>query len=324
VSRNAAPGGRVATGMSAARRVVAAGYGGPENLRVEELPLPEPGPGQVRVSVRAAGVNAYDAKVYAVPGDPAKLPIRLGFEAAGVVSEVGPEASVAVGDEVIAFRASGAYASDLVVDEGALTPKPSSLGWPESAGLMLTGAAAWHALEATAVGEGDTVLVHGATGGVGLMAVQLARLRGARVIGTTNPRNDNLLRELGVEPVAYGDGLLDRVRGLAPEAVDAALDLVGTDEAMDVSLALVPDRSRIASIANFARAPREGVKLLGNGRGAEPGIEIRDAARPELARLAGEGSLRVLVASTYALDDAAEAHRQILTGHTTGKLVLLP
>ena len=310
--------------MSAARRVVAAGYGGPENLVVEELPLPEPGPGQVRVSVRAAGVNPYDAKVYAVPGDPSRLPIRLGFEAAGTVDAVGPEVSAAVGDEVIAFRASGAYASDLVVDQGALTPKPSSLGWAESAGLMLTGAAAWHALAATAVGEGDTVLVHGATGGVGLTAVQLARLRGARVVGTTNPRNDDLLRELGVEPVAYGEGLLDRVRALAPEGVDVALDLVGTDEAMDVSLVLVGDRSRLVSIANFARAPREGVKLLGNGPGADPGTEIRDAARPELARLAGDGSLRVLVASTYPLGEAAAAHRQILTGHTTGKLVLLP
>jgi NADPH:quinone reductase-like Zn-dependent oxidoreductase len=263
--------------------------------------------------------------VYAEPGDPAKLPIALGYEAAGVVAAVGPEVTGwTEGDEVIAFRASAAYTSDLVVDVDALTPKPSSLGWPEAAGLMLTGATAWHTLEATDVHAGDTVLVHGATGGVGLLAVQLARLRGARVIGTTHPRNDDLLRDLGAEPVAYGEGLLERVRALTPGGVDVALDLVGTDEAMDVSLALVPDRSRIASIANFDRAPREGVRLLGNGPGADPGTEVRDAARAELARLAGEGSLRVVVASTYALDDAADAHRQIRSGHTTGKLVLLP
>jgi NADPH:quinone reductase-like Zn-dependent oxidoreductase len=305
--------------------VVAGGYGGPENLRVEEIELGEPGSGQVRLSVRAVGVNAYDAKVYATPGDPTRLPLALGFEAAGVVDAVGPDVTEwSVGDEVIAFRTSGAYASDLVVDTGALTAKPPSLGWPEAGALMLTGAAAWHTLEATGVREGDVVLVHAATGGVGLMAVQLARIRGARVIGTTNPRNDELLRELGAEPVAYGDGLLDRTRSLAADGVDVALDLVGTDEAMDVSLALVADRSRIATIANFARAPREGVRLLGNGPGADPGVEIRDAARPELARLAGDGALRVFVGSTYPLDQAADAHRQILTGHTTGKLVLLP
>jgi NADPH:quinone reductase-like Zn-dependent oxidoreductase len=311
--------------MSESRRVVAAGFGGPENLRVETIEVGEPGPGQVRVSVRAAGVNAYDVKVYAGPGDPSKLPIVLGYEAAGVVSALGDDVTGwSVGDDVIAFRVSGAYASDLMVEVDALTAKPSSLGWAEASGLMLTGATAWHTVEATRVGEGDTVLVHGSTGGVGLLAVQLARLRGARVIGTTHPRNDDLLRELGVEPVAYGEGLLDRVRALAPRGVDVALDLVGTDEAMDVSLALVADRSRIASIANFARGPREGIRLLGNGRGADPGTGIRDAARPELARLAGEGKLRVFVGSTYPLDDAADAHRQILTGHTTGKLVLLP
>jgi NADPH:quinone reductase-like Zn-dependent oxidoreductase len=311
--------------MSTSRRVVAAGYGGPENLRVEELPIRDPEPGQVRVEVRAAGVNAYDAKVYAGPGDPEKLPIALGYEAAGVIAATGSDVTGwSAGDEVIAFRASGAYTSDLVVGTQALTAKPPSLGWAEAAGLMLTGAAAWHTVVATRVGEGDTVLVHAATGGVGLAAVQLARLRGARVIGTTSPRNDDLLRDLGVEPVAYGDGLLDRVRALAPDGVDAALDLVGTDEAMDVSLALVADRGRIATIANFDRGPREGVRLLGNGPGADPGTDIRDGARAELARLAGEGSLRVLVGATYPLDDAADAHRQIRTGRTTGKLVLLP
>jgi NADPH:quinone reductase-like Zn-dependent oxidoreductase len=310
--------------VSTSRRVVAAGYGGPENLRVQEVPLPEPGPGQVHVSVRAAGVNAYDAKVYAGPGDPAKLPIRLGYEASGVVTAVGTDTGHATGDEVIAFRVSGGYADDLVVHESALTLKPPSLGWAEAAGLMLTGAAAWHAVVATRVGDGDTVLVHGAAGGVGLMAVQLARLRGARVIATASPRNHGLLRELGVEPVAYGEGLLDRVRSPAPDGVDAALDLVGTDEAMAVSLAVVADRDRIASIANFERAPREGVRLLGNGPGAEPGTDIRDAARADLARLAGDGSLRVVVGATYPLDDAASAHRQIRTGHTTGKLILLP
>jgi NADPH:quinone reductase-like Zn-dependent oxidoreductase len=310
--------------MSAVRRVVAVGYGGPENLAVEEVSLPDPGPSEARVSVRAAGVNPADAKKYRGPGDPALLPLPLGFEAAGVVTAVGPGVAQAFGDEVIVFRTQGAYASDLVVDTATLTPKPASLGWPEAGGLMLTGATAWHTLVATEVAADDTVLVHGAAGGVGLPAVQLARLRGARVIGTASERNHDLLRELGAEPVTYGEGLADRVRALAPDGVDVAIDLVGTDEAMDVSLELVADRSRIATIANFARGPQEGVKLLGGGPGADPGTEIRDSARAELARLAGEGTLRVLVASTYPLDLAADAHRQILTSHTTGKLVLLP
>ena len=303
---------------------MAAGYGGPENLVVQEVTLFEPGAGEVRVAVRAAGVNPADAKRYRGPGDPDQLPLPLGYEAAGVVTDVGPEVDHAVGDEVIVFRTQGAYASDLVVDTVALTPKPPSLGWAEAGGLMLTGATAWHTLVATEVGDGDTVLVHGATGGVGLPAVQLARLRGARVIGTASERNHDLLRELGAEPVAYGDGLADRVRALAPDGVDAAIDLVGTDEAMDTSLDLVADRARIATIANFARGPKEGVKLLGGGPGADPGDDIRSAARAELARLAGDGTLRVFVAATYPLEDAAEAHRQIATAHTTGKLILLP
>jgi NADPH:quinone reductase len=310
------------------RRVVAAAFGGPESLTVEEVTLPEPGPREVHVQVRASGVNPADVKAYRGPGDPAKLPVLLGFEAAGVVAAVGEGAAddqgtLTVGDEVIVFRTRGAYAADLVVPDSTLTRKPAELDWPQAAGLLLAGATAVHTLEATGVQEGDTVLVHGASGGVGLYAVQLARLRGARVIATAGERNHDLLRELGAEPVAYGDGLLDRVRALAPDGVDAALDLVGSDEAMDVSLALV-DRDRVASIANFSRGPEEGIQLLGGGPGADPGDELRAAARPELARLAAAGDLRVVVAATYPLDDTADAHRQIATGHTTGKIALLP
>jgi NADPH:quinone reductase-like Zn-dependent oxidoreductase len=311
------------------RRVVATGFGGPENLAVQEASLPDPGPHQVLVEVRASGVNPADVKSYAGTGNASDLPKVLGYEASGVVAAVGTDASdnegpLTVGDEVIVFRTSGAYATHLLVRDEVLTRKPETLGWAEAAGLMLAGATAEHTLEATGVGRGETVLVHGGSGGVGLSAVQLARLRGARVIATAAERNHGLLRELGAEPTTYGEGLVERVRALAPDGVDAALDLVGTDEAMDVSLALVADRQRIASIANFARAPREGIRLLGGGPGADPGDEIRMAARPELARLAGEGTLRVVIAATYPLDDVAEAHRRIATGHTTGKIVLTP
>lgn len=309
-----------------ARVVVATDFGGPEVLSVVEQQAPDPQGDEVRLAVRAAGVNPIDVKVYsgAMGTDRSQLPRRLGSEAAGVVTAVGPDSAVAVGEEVIAFRAPGAYASDLVAPGDAIVAKPAGLGWHEAAGLLLTGGTAVHTLTATSVGAGDTVLVHGGSGGVGLMAVQLGRLRGARVIATASERSHDLLRSLGVEPVVYGDGLVDRVRALAPDGVDAAIDTVGNDEAMDVSLALVADRSRIATIANFDRAPREGVLLLGNGPGADPGQDIRYGARDELARLTASGELRVVIAGVFPFDRAAEAHQQVGSGHTTGKVILVP
>ncbi len=311
--------------------VVAAGYGGPEVLSVVDQPTPEPGPGQARIAVRAAGVNPIDYKLYSggYGSDPARLPMRLGFEAAGVVTAVGPGAvgpagPVRVGDEVIAYSISGGYAAELVAPASALVPRPAELDWPQAAGLMLAGVTAWHGLVAANVGAGDTVLMHGAAGGVGLLAVQLAVARGARVIGTASAGNHELLRELGAVPVTYGPGLADRVRGLAADGVTAALDLVGTAEAVDVSLELVPDRSRIVTIAAFGRAGEAGIKAIGGGPGADPGTEIRDAARLRLAELAGQGSLRVLVSRTFPLADAAAAHRASISGHTTGKIALIP
>lgn len=295
-----------------ARVVVAQSYGGPESLELLEVPVPSPGPGQVLLEVRAAGVNPADVKMYsgAWGTDEDRLPMPLGFEAAGVVDGVG---------EVIAWPIDGGYATHVVVPEGALTPKPESLDWAEAAGLMLTGAAAWHALEAAGVSEGETVLVHGAGGGVGLMAVQLARLRGARVIGTEGPAKFDLLRELGAEPVEYGPGLIDHVRDAG---IDACVDFAGTDDALSVSLALVPPE-RIATIANFSdRAFSSGVKVL--GAGGDPGDDVRAAARPELARLAGTGELRVFVGETLPLDQAAAGHRALLEGRVRGKLVLIP
>ena len=308
------------------RVVLATAYGGPEVLTVADRPVGDPGPGQARVEVRAAGVNPADWKSYtgAFGTDPAALPRRLGFEVSGVVTAVGPDLDLAVGDEVIGFRVSGGYAAELVVPATALVPKPASLGWAQAAGLMLTGATAVHALTATRVGRGDTVLVHGAAGGVGLMAVQLAALRGARVIGTVGGDGADLVRRFGAEPVRYGDGLAGRVRELAPGGVDAALDLVGSDEAVDVSLELVADRQRIATIAAFGRAAADGFRALGSGPGADPCTALRDAARLELAEAAGAGRLEVVVAATFPLEDVAAAHRQGMAGHTHGKLVLVP
>jgi NADPH:quinone reductase-like Zn-dependent oxidoreductase len=311
--------------------VIAAGYGGPEVLSVIDEPTQGPGPGEVRIEVRAAGVNPVDYKSYsgAFGTDPARLPIRLGAEAAGVVTAVGPDAAgpagpVAVGDEVIAYRAPGAYAAELLAPAQAVVPKPAALDWAQASGLMLTGATAWHALTVTDVHEGDTVLINGASGGVGVMAVQLAAARGASVIATASPARHAFLRELGANPVAYGPGLAGRVRAAAPGGVTAALDLIGTSEAMEVSLALVPDRARVVTIAAFAKGLEAGIKVIGGAPGADPGTEIRNAARLDLARLAGEGKLKVFVTQTFPLTEAAAAHRAIMTGHATGKIALLP
>jgi NADPH:quinone reductase len=311
--------------------VVATAYGGPEVLSVIEQPVGSPGPDEARIVVRAAGVNPIDYKMYsgAFGTDPAKLPMPLGSEVSGVVAEVGDEAvgpvgAIKVGDEIIAYRLSGGYASELIAPATALVPKPANLDWAQAAGLMLTGTTAWHCLAVTDVGPGDIVLMHGAAGGVGIMAIQLAASRGATVIGTASPRRHPFLRELGAIPVAYGPGLADRVREQAPGAVNAALDLVGTDEAIDVSLELIPDRTRIVTIAAFGRAGQVGIKAVGGAPGADPGTEIRTAARVELAKLAAQGSLRVFVSQTFPLTEAGDAHRAVSAGHTEGKIALIP
>jgi NADPH:quinone reductase-like Zn-dependent oxidoreductase len=311
-----------------ARVVVATALGGPEVLSIVDQDVGMPGPGEVRIAVRAAGINPVDWKRYSgAMGSAAAMPMRLGFEAAGVVVEAGADAAgpagrVSVGDEVIAFRIDGGYADELVVAASAVLPKPEAMSWEAAGGLMLAGATAVHALTATAVSAGETVLVHAAAGGVGLMAVQVALARGAHVIGTASERNHAYLRELGVQPTTYGDGLADRVRALARGGVDAAVDCVGTDEAVDVSLELVADCDRIASIAAFARGAAAGIKLLGGGPGADPGTDVRNAARLQLTELAEQGRLEVLTRS-FELDQVADAHREGQAGHVTGKLVLV-
>ncbi|MGH8962374.1 MAG: NADP-dependent oxidoreductase [Jatrophihabitantaceae bacterium] len=310
--------------------VVATGFGGPEVLAVVDEPVAAPGPGEIRIAVRAAGVNPVDYKSYsgAYGADPSQLPIRLGLEAAGVVTAVGadavgPAGPIAVGDEVIGYRLSGAYAAELVAAAAEFVPKPTELDWAQAAGLLLTGGTAVHTLTATDVSAGDIVLIHGASGGVGVMAVQLAVSRGARVIATASPARHGFLRELGAEPVAYGDGLADRVRGLAPSGADVALDLIGTDEAVDVSLEVVADRHRIATIAAFGRAAADGIQLLGGGPGSDPGTDTRNASRLELVHLVQQGRLRVFVAERFPLARVADAHRSIMTGHTAGKIALV-
>ncbi|MEV6768404.1 NADP-dependent oxidoreductase [Nocardia sp. NPDC051030] len=313
-----------------ATAIVAAAYGGPEVLSPIEVEVPAPGPGEVTIEIRAAGVNPFDAKRYsgAFGTDPKALPIRLGLEASGVVTAVGPDAigpagPVRVGDEVIA-RTEGGYATALTLRAEKVVPKPAALSWEKAAGVLSTGGTAVHLHAATGVQSGDTVLVHGASGSVGSLVAQLAVARGARVIGTAGPSRHEQLARYGVDPVAYGPGLADRVRALAPDGVDVAIDTVGTDEAVDVSLELVADRDRIASIVAFGRAATDGFKILGAGPGADPGTEIRGNAWRELLDPAAAGKLEVVIGRTFPLLEAADAHRLVIGGHPGGKIVLLP
>lgn len=305
-------------------------FEGPAALRPVEVDPGEPGPGRVRLRVRAAGVNPADAKLLRGAFGRGRTPVRPGSEVSGVVTAVGDEAigplgPLSVGDEVVAFRVSGGYAEELVVPASAVLPKPEALDWRAAAGLLLTGATAVHLLEATRVAAGDTVLVHAASGGVGTLVVQLARARGARVIGTAGESGAAVVRRFGGEPVRYGAGLEQRVRRLAPEGVDVALDIAGTDEALDVSVALVADRARIATVAGFEHATRlGGILLLGGGPGADAGTELRDAARGPLLELAGRGELEVVLGPSFPLVDAAEALALVESGRAGGKVVLLP
>jgi NADPH2:quinone reductase len=311
--------------------VVATAFGGPDVLSTVDEPIGRPGRGEVLVAVKAAGVNPIDYKLYggSMVRDPSQLPLHLGFEAAGVVVAAGDEATgpagpIREGDEVILFRIDGAYAAEVLVPGAAVVPKPTHLSFEEAGGLMLTGTTAVHAVTATAVGPGDTVLIHGASGGVGLMAVQIAVHQGARVIGTASEASHGYLRDLGADPVAYGDGLIERIRDIAPIGVDAAIIAAGSDEAIEVSLAVVGDKTRVATIVASPHAFALGIQVLGAAPGADPGTEIRAAARLELTRLVDAGALKVTVAGAFPLIEAAAAHRALVTGHTHGKLVLIP
>ena len=278
------------------------------------------------VDVRAAGANPVDYRLYSgdMGRDPANLPMPVGMEIAGVVAAVtqgvaGYTGALTVGDAVIVTGVRGGYAEQVLAAASDVGHKPEALSFEAASGLLLAGGTAWHLLTNTGVRTGDTVLIHGGSGGVGLMAVQLAVARGARVIATASPARHDQLRRYGAEPVAYGAGLADRVRAIG--RVDAALDLVGTDEALDTSVELVADRSRIATIAGFARAGALGIAAL---TGADGGQEIRDAARAELLALAVDGKVEVTVDRVFSLGEAAEAHRYLQAGHARGKVVLVP
>ncbi|WP_314175874.1 quinone oxidoreductase family protein [Streptomyces winkii] len=313
-----------------AKRMVADAYGGPEVLSLIDTDVPAPEPGTVTLRTKAIGVNPMDYKLYSgnMGDDPSALPLPLGAESAGVVTAVGQDAEgpagpLSVGDEVMAYPVAGAYATELNVPASSVAPKPPELTWEAAAGLLAAGATAVHAATAIGVAEGETLLIHGASGGVGLIAVQLGMAAGARVIGTAGESHLAQVERYGATALPYGDGLLERVREAAPEGVDAVIDTSGTRQAIDASLELVKDPGRIVSILAFDRGDT-GIKLIGGAPGADPGEQIRADAWRKLVKLARQGELEVVVARTYSLAEAAEAHRFLAEGHPGGKVVLLP
>ncbi len=306
---------------------VATQWGSPEQWDLLEHEPPLPGAGEVTVRVHAAGVNPADAKHVAAPRAGMQLPVPSGSELSGVVTAVGPgtkigSGAVAVGDEVLAFRVRGGYADEVTIPAEKAFHKPARLTHPEAANLLLAGTTAAQMLAVTQAAEGETILLHGASGAVGVSVLQQAALRGIRVIGTASATRADEVRRFGGVPVLYGDGLAQRVRDIAGGPVAAALDAVGTDEAVDVSLDLVHDRSRIVTIAAAARAQAEGFSWI---VGSQPeSTRFRDEVRAELIGLAARGDLVVPMAGTYPLADAREALRVVAAGHPGGKIALIP
>ncbi|PZE68132.1 NADP-dependent oxidoreductase [Curtobacterium sp. MCBD17_021] len=300
--------------------------GGSAVFELVDVTVPAPGPGEVTVRVRAAGMNPADAE-HTRSGDPADFPVPIGYELAGVVSAVGPGTTivsgpVAVGDPVLAFRVRGAWTEEITLPAQDVFAKPATLGDAEAANLLLAGTTAADLIRVTGVRAGETVLVHGASGAVGVSLLQQLRSLGARVVGTASAASADAVRRFGGEWVAYGDGLEARVRDLAASGVDVAMDCVGSDEAVDVSLALVADRSRVATIAAFERAADAGIRTIG---GAQPESRaFRDSVRQRLVDLAGRGDLVVPVARTFPLAEARAALDVLESGHPGGKLALLP
>ncbi len=304
-------------------------FGGPEVLTVTEIDAPQPGEGQVAVRVTAAGVNPIDHKLRAGirPSATISKPRRLGNDGAGVVTAVGADVDgYRVGDEVIVFGASGVYATDIVVQAARLTPLPPGVSPAIGAALGIPVGTAYQSVRSLGVGPSDTLLVHGGSGSVGQAVIQFARLRGAAVVATSSAARADRVRQLGATPVMYGDGLVDRVRQAVPQGISVALDCAGTDEALQASLELVTDRSRIATLGRGADAAGLGIRAFSGGS-PEPLTDQQQAWRaeavPVVAALLAAGAFHVELGPELPLSEAREAHRLVVAG-TPGKITLVP
>lgn len=285
-------------------------------LTLTEVQAPHPGSGQVRVQVRAAGVNPIDWKIRSGRYGTPALPKTPGIDVAGVVDELGDGITgVAAGDEVFGFASGGSYAEYAVVSD--FVHKPAGMSWEVAASLPVAAETSQRVLDLLAVGDGDTLLIHGAAGSVGGIATQMAVGRGATVIGTASERNHSYLETLGATPTVYGEGLVDRVRALAPDGIDAVFDAVGRDD-LPASIELRGGTTeRIVTIAD-RRADELGVTFSGGGG------DRSLAGLHEMAAAHDRGALVLPIQATYALADAAAAHRDSEEGHGRGKIVLVP
>lgn len=296
-------------------------YGQPDVLQVTELSDPIAGPGQIRIRIKTAGVQPVDCAVrsgwFAGKGGPFEesFPQILGNEFAGVIDQTGEGVSSFVpGDEVLGWQTLACYAEYVVVLVDQAVHKPKNMPWEVAGGLSGAGQTAHTALEEIGLNKGETILVHAAAGAVGTVAVQLAQIRGARVIGTASEANHEYLRSLRVTPVTYGNGLEDRVKNVAPNGVDAALDAAGRG-ALEASVQLIENRERIGTLVDFEIAPDLGVKSIRSKRSS---VRLK-----ELAELYAAGKLNIHIRNTYPLVKAADAHREVETGHGRGKIILI-
>ena len=292
-------------------------YGGPEVLQWAEAPDPHAGPGQIRITVRAASVNPIDWKLFTgvlSGGQPMVGTGYLGSDAAGVVDEVGEGVTgIAVGDDVFG-KGRHAEAEYAVLDSWAA--KPASIDWAVAAAAGVSGETAERGLRLLDVKAGDTLFIDGGAGGVGAVVVQFALARGARVIASASEANQDYLREIGAIPVLYGEGVADRVRNVAGGSVDAVFDVVGKTP-VDELISLAPDPAKVVTIANFA-AGEAGVQVTGGGADSRA-----PEALAEVADLLAQNKI-VIKVQTFPVTRAAEAYRISLNGHVRGKLVLIP
>jgi NADPH:quinone reductase-like Zn-dependent oxidoreductase len=296
-------------------------YGGADVLDVVEVPVPEPAAGQVLVQVKAAGINPGEAKIRAGllhARWPAAFPSGQGSDFAGVVTSIGAGVTaVAVGDEVIGYTDNRASQAEYVVAEARnVTPRPADVPWEVAGALYVAGCTAYAAVRSVSLAPGDTVVVAGAAGGVGSIAVQLARRAGATVVGVAGETHHDWLRSKGVIPVTYGDGVADRIRAAAPR-VDTLIDAIG-DDYVQLALELGVKPNRIDTIVNFAAVGEHGVKAEGNAAAASADVLA------ELARLVATGRLEVPIAATFPLEAVRDAYLRLARGHVRGKIVLVP
>ena len=297
-------------------------YGEIDVLQVVEVGRPVPGPGEVLVRVKAAGINPGEAAIrQGVFADrwPSTFPSGQGSDLAGVAEEVGPEVvTVGVGDEVIGFTNDRSSQAELVlVESGNLVPRPANVPWEQAGALFVAGTTAYAAVRSVALHAGDTVIVSGAAGGVGSIAVQLARNAGAKVIGLAGDANHKWLSDHGVLPITYGAGVEDRIRAASAGKVDAFIDTFGGGY-VELALKLGGAPDRIDTIIDFAAAAKYGVKTEGNHEAATAEVLA------QLAGLLAAGRLEIPIAKVYPLADVRDAYRELEQRHTHGKIVLEP